>query len=129
CGFPSRACLPDTMTGRASSRSPGSRAEACCARAELFDPGDWRESTSTLVGPRPWPSAWFDCVGSPEDICFEALSPGPLTRPPTLRPAGRPTLRKAWASWGWTLPRVGLARVVDDYFSYSPTCSCRFVPA
>ena len=106
---PSRACLPPTMSGEAPSRSPGSRAEGCCKRAELFDPGDWRESTSTIVGLRPWPSASFDRVGSPEDVGFEALSPGPLTRPPTLRPAGRPTLRKDWTSRGWTPPGVGLA--------------------
>ncbi len=104
CGFPSWAGLPDTMTGRTPSRSPDSRAGACCVRAELFDPGDWRRSTSTLIGPRPWPSAGFDGVGSPEDICFEALSPGPLTRPPTLCVVGRPTTPKARLPGGGLLP-------------------------
>ena len=68
-------------------------------------------------------------VGSPRSQNFRALSPGPLTRPPTLRFVGHPTLRKESASRGWTPPEARLARIVDVYFSCSLACSSRFVPA
>ena len=51
-------------------------------------------------------------VGSRDVRILEAGSPGPLTRPPTLRPVGHPTTRKDWTSRGWTPPGAGLARFV-----------------
>ena len=36
--WPSWGDSPGTISGRVTSRSPGSRAEACCKRAELADP-------------------------------------------------------------------------------------------
>jgi hypothetical protein len=85
-----------------------------CERAELHDP-------ASAAGPGPRCSD--PCHGLPPGLtasasvpgigCFGALSPGPLTRPPTLRVAGRPTPRKGWAS-----------RAVDS--SRGRTCStCR----
>src|SRR5947207_1246342 len=97
-----------------------------CVRAELLDPGGRAQSTSTLFGLAPWPSASWDGVGSTRIGGFEALSPGPLTRPPTLRLVSRPTLRKEWVSRGWTPLGAGLARLVGVYSSRSPAFSCRF---
>jgi hypothetical protein len=51
-------------------------------------------------------------VGSRDVRILEAGSPGPLTRPPTLRPVGHPTTRKDWTSRGWTPPGAGLARFI-----------------
>ncbi len=123
---PSRACLPSTTDGEASSRSPGSRAGDSLSLPNSLDPVGSVTATSTLIGDTPWPSAHADGVGSREDGGFGARSPGPLTRPPTLRLVSRPTLRKDWTSRGWTPPGVGLAQVVDVYFFCSPTVSCRF---
>jgi hypothetical protein len=54
------------------------------------------------------------------------MRPGRITR--FSEPGSRAAAVPDWASWGWTPPRVGLARVVC-YFPGSPTCSCRLVPA
>ena len=98
-----------------------------CVRAELSDPGRSRRSKPTLFGSLPWPSACENCVGSDEFVSFGALSPGPPTRPPTLRPAGHPTTRKGWPSRGWAPPGVRLAQIA--VFLRSLTTSNRFVPA
>src|SRR6187399_2368145 len=91
-----------------------------------FDLGGNVSATSTIVGDTSWPSVLCDGVGFRELAGFEARSPGPLTRPPTLRLVSRPTLRKEWTSRGWTPLEVGLARIDDAYFFCSPTVSCRF---
>src|SRR5215207_9364939 len=100
-----------------------------CERAELFDSGGYGEPRSTLFRRPSWPSAKDERVGPLMFDLLEALSPGPLTRPPTLRPVGRPTLRKGWPSRGWTPPGAGLARLAGVARLRSPVSSCRFHPA
>jgi hypothetical protein len=96
-----------------------------CKRADLHDPGESDRSTPTLFGPAPWPSAWSDGVGSLKEGCFGALSPGPLTRPPTLRRVGRPTLRKGGLPGGELLPGQDLPDSSMLSSSSSPASSCR----
>src|SRR5688572_599922 len=49
-------------------------------------------------------------ASAPPDYCFfEAPSPGPLSRPPTLHPACRHAKRKDGTSQGWIPPGVGFA--------------------
>jgi len=115
---PSRAfALPDCCRGE-PPRSPGSRASGMCERAELFDPGGNDAAASAALAASSWPSASAERVGSHEDLCFEARSPGPLTRPPTLRSRDRSRQRKDWTSRGRIPLGVGLAH-------RSPTSSCR----
>lgn len=59
---------------------------------------------------------------------FEALSPGPPSRLPTLQPCGHPQSRKARLPRGRAHPRVGLAGRSTSS-SFSPTSSCRLLPA
>jgi len=109
---PSRACplhLRDIPA--VTPRSPGSRARGSCARAELQDPGWNAAAFSASVAAASWPSAEGDCVGSIKDGRFEARSPSPRTRPPTLRLTSHLVRRKEWASRGRIPPGVGLAPV------------------
>jgi hypothetical protein len=48
----------------------------------------------TLSDGAPWPSAADECVGSNQFVVYEAVSPGPPSRSPTLRPAGHPNSRR-----------------------------------
>jgi len=129
CGPPrvtGAAGLAAAAIGAATPRSPGSRAGDFLNVPNSLDPGRSAHALSILFGAAPWPSPEIDWVGSRVHGAFGTLSPGPLTRPPTLRLVGRPTLRKDWASRGWILPGEGLAQVVDVYFFRSPSVSCRF---
>ena len=101
-----------------------------CERAELHDP-------ASAAGPGPRCSD--PCPGLPPGLtasasvpgigCFGALSPGPLTRPPTLRPVasprGSPTWRKGWASRAVDSSRGRTCSIRRCSSSSSPASSCR----
>ena len=102
-GLLAAAHRPPSTTGP----PPGPPRFPCmCERAELHDP-------ASAAGPGPRCSD--PCHGLPPGLkasasvparmgCFGAPSPGPLTRPPTLRLVGRTTLRKGGLPGGELLP-------------------------
>lgn len=91
CGLPSRGCSSGSPA-RAPSRSP---VRKTCVNVPRYRTRGKRTTQThvlriVLHGLPPEPTA----SASPEIDRFEALSPGPLTRPPTLHPVGRPTTCK-----------------------------------
>jgi hypothetical protein len=83
-------------------------------------PCEYRETGSGTGGPSS------RSAGSFQRLVLMRRSAS-VTRPPTLRLAGHPALRKDGASRGWTPPRVGLVRCLALLPSpHSPTFSCRF---
>ena len=106
CGLrllPSRPCLRLTIAAGPCRGLPVSVHKACDDVPNSETSPGASEPRPTLSAGTPWPSAMVERVGSGDYQCFEAESPGPSSRSPTLRVVGRPTMRKDRAS-----PGVGL---------------------
>jgi len=123
---PSLACSPSTTDGRAAPRSRGFRADGDCERAELHDPGGCDDSSPTVVGASPWPSAARHGVGSSvktfSGLHRPARSLGPLRFETTV--ARRPA--KVDLPRGGPLLGQDLSDSSMSTHSFSPATSAGF---
>src|SRR5690606_269915 len=104
---PSRGCPPSSRLGTSEiSRFPCREQVRAC---RVLRPREDDSARTHSIGQLCMAFRYWEYVGSSIQQIFEAQYPGPLARPPTLRPRGHPRQRKDWPSQGWVSPGVGLA--------------------